>query len=109
MLRKIYKQYRFRMVASGFVQSFYLHFNFSVILIKKRFFFLVNFQIELGNNDLILCFDSGAQLLWNKLRIAVVGAALFRKAGAQRASRAAGAAVSAGSKYSSPPFIPHRS
>ncbi|XP_045538739.1 DENN domain-containing protein Crag [Papilio machaon] len=33
---------------------------------------------------------SGSQLLWNKLRIAVVGAALFRKAGALRASRAAG-------------------
>ncbi|CAG9790941.1 unnamed protein product [Diatraea saccharalis] len=32
---------------------------------------------------------SGSQLLWNKLRIAVMGAALFRKAGAQRASRAA--------------------
>ncbi|XP_068622803.1 DENN domain-containing protein Crag [Battus philenor] len=33
---------------------------------------------------------SGSQLLWNKLRIAVVGAALFRKAGALRASRSAG-------------------
>ncbi|CAH2049264.1 unnamed protein product, partial [Iphiclides podalirius] len=32
---------------------------------------------------------SGSQLLWNKLRIAVVGAALFRKAGAVRAARAA--------------------
>ncbi|CAG4943676.1 unnamed protein product, partial [Parnassius apollo] len=31
---------------------------------------------------------SGSQLLWNKLRIAVMGAALFRKAGALRASRA---------------------
>ncbi|KOB72125.1 Uncharacterized protein OBRU01_06281 [Operophtera brumata] len=36
---------------------------------------------------------SGAQLLWNKLRIAVVGAALFRQAGAQRANRAAGATL----------------
>ncbi|CAB3244657.1 unnamed protein product [Arctia plantaginis] len=48
---------------------------------------------------------SGAQLLWNKLRIAVVGAALFRKAGAQRASRAAGAtlnSVSAGSSSTLP-------
>ncbi|XP_026750235.2 DENN domain-containing protein Crag isoform X2 [Galleria mellonella] len=34
---------------------------------------------------------SGSQLLWNKLRIAVMGAALFRKAGAQRASRVAAA------------------
>ncbi|XP_073960241.1 DENN domain-containing protein Crag-like isoform X3 [Choristoneura fumiferana] len=40
---------------------------------------------------------SGSQLLWNKLRIAVMGAALFRKAGAQRASRAAGSGLSAGS------------
>ncbi|XP_063539999.1 DENN domain-containing protein Crag [Cydia strobilella] len=40
---------------------------------------------------------SGSQLLWNKLRIAVVGAALFRKAGAQRARRAAGSGLSAGS------------
>ncbi|KAJ0175098.1 hypothetical protein K1T71_009239 [Dendrolimus kikuchii] len=39
---------------------------------------------------------SGSQLLWNKLRIAVMGAALFRKAGAQRASRAAGTASSSG-------------
>ncbi|KAM3965518.1 LOW QUALITY PROTEIN: DENN domain-containing protein Crag [Aphomia sociella] len=38
---------------------------------------------------------SGSQLLWNKLRIAVMGAALFRKAGAQRASRAAANAASA--------------
>ncbi|XP_048484617.1 DENN domain-containing protein Crag [Plutella xylostella] len=30
---------------------------------------------------------SGSRLLWNKLRIAVMGAALFRKAGAQRARR----------------------
>ncbi|XP_075979851.1 DENN domain-containing protein Crag isoform X4 [Anticarsia gemmatalis] len=48
---------------------------------------------------------SGAQLLWNKLRIAVVGAALFRKAGAQRASRAAGAtlnSISAGSSSTLP-------
>ncbi|XP_059061581.1 DENN domain-containing protein Crag isoform X2 [Achroia grisella] len=36
---------------------------------------------------------SGSQLLWNKLRIAVMGAALFRKAGAQRASRNAAAAA----------------
>ncbi|KAJ2949516.1 hypothetical protein O0L34_g15438 [Tuta absoluta] len=36
---------------------------------------------------------SGSQLLWNKLRIAVVGAALFRKAGAQRAARLAGATL----------------
>ncbi|XP_063367869.1 DENN domain-containing protein Crag [Cydia amplana] len=40
---------------------------------------------------------SGSQLLWNKLRIAVMGAALFRKAGAQRANRAAGSGLSAGS------------
>ncbi|XP_047996202.1 DENN domain-containing protein Crag isoform X3 [Leguminivora glycinivorella] len=40
---------------------------------------------------------SGSQLLWNKLRIAVMGAALFRKAGAQRASRATGSGLSAGS------------
>lgn len=48
---------------------------------------------------------SGGQLLWNKLRIAVVGAALFRKAGAQRANRAAGATlntVSAGSSNTLP-------
>ncbi|XP_046966815.1 DENN domain-containing protein Crag isoform X4 [Vanessa cardui] len=32
---------------------------------------------------------SGSQLLWNKLRVAVLGAALFRQAGAQRAARAA--------------------
>ncbi|XP_049872038.1 DENN domain-containing protein Crag isoform X2 [Pectinophora gossypiella] len=38
---------------------------------------------------------SGSQLLWNKLRIAVMGAALFRKAGAQRANRAAGHALHA--------------
>ncbi|KAL0870637.1 hypothetical protein ABMA27_005596 [Loxostege sticticalis] len=38
---------------------------------------------------------SGSQLLWNKLRIAVMGAALFRKAGALRASRAASAGLSA--------------
>ncbi|XP_045500969.1 DENN domain-containing protein Crag isoform X1 [Colias croceus] len=36
---------------------------------------------------------SGSQLLWNKLRIAVMGAALFRAAGAQRASRATGQAT----------------
>lgn len=30
---------------------------------------------------------SGSQLLWNKLRIAVLGAALFRKAGARREAR----------------------
>ncbi|GBP34415.1 DENN domain-containing protein 4C [Eumeta japonica] len=30
---------------------------------------------------------SGSQLLWNKLRIAVMGAALFRRAGAQREAR----------------------
>ncbi|CAH0399446.1 unnamed protein product [Chilo suppressalis] len=36
---------------------------------------------------------SGSQLLWNKLRIAVMGAALFRKAGALRASRAASAGL----------------
>ncbi|XP_013183784.2 DENN domain-containing protein Crag isoform X2 [Amyelois transitella] len=39
---------------------------------------------------------SGSQLLWNKLRIAVMGAALFRKAGAQRAARAAGASSTGG-------------
>lgn len=39
---------------------------------------------------------SGSQLLWNKLRIAVMGAALFRKAGMQRATRAAGATSSSG-------------
>ncbi|CAH2087462.1 unnamed protein product [Euphydryas editha] len=33
---------------------------------------------------------SGSQLLWNKLRVAVLGAARFRRAGAQRAARAAG-------------------
>ncbi|XP_050679271.1 DENN domain-containing protein Crag isoform X2 [Leptidea sinapis] len=33
---------------------------------------------------------SGSQLLWNKLRIVVTGTALFRAAGAQRASRNAG-------------------
>ncbi|XP_045511840.1 DENN domain-containing protein Crag isoform X1 [Pieris brassicae] len=39
---------------------------------------------------------SGSQLLWNKLRIAVMGAALFRAAGAQRASRATGNVASSG-------------
>ncbi|XP_041980512.1 DENN domain-containing protein Crag isoform X2 [Aricia agestis] len=39
---------------------------------------------------------SGSQLLWNKLRVAVVGAALFRQAGAQRARRAAGLQPSSG-------------
>ncbi|CAH0718266.1 unnamed protein product, partial [Brenthis ino] len=49
---------------------------------------------------------SGSQLLWNKLRITVMGAALFRKAGAQRASRAAGATGSvraAGGEGAEPP------
>ncbi|KAL4717031.1 hypothetical protein ACJJTC_016918, partial [Scirpophaga incertulas] len=36
---------------------------------------------------------SGSQLLWNKLRIAVMGAALFRKAGVQRANRIASAGL----------------
>ncbi|XP_035447484.2 DENN domain-containing protein Crag isoform X3 [Spodoptera frugiperda] len=45
---------------------------------------------------------SGAQLLWNKLRIAVVGAALFRKAGAQRASRNTLNSTSAGSSSTLP-------
>ncbi|XP_052742566.1 DENN domain-containing protein Crag isoform X6 [Bicyclus anynana] len=40
--------------------------------------------------------SSGSQLLWNKLRIAVMGAALFRKAGAQRAIRSAGTTGSTG-------------
>ncbi|XP_045776028.1 DENN domain-containing protein Crag isoform X2 [Maniola jurtina] len=40
--------------------------------------------------------SSGSQLLWNKLRIAVMGAALFRKAGAQRATRSAGTTGSTG-------------
>ncbi|XP_026326153.1 DENN domain-containing protein Crag-like [Hyposmocoma kahamanoa] len=47
---------------------------------------------------------SGSQLLWNKLRIAVMGAALFRKAGAVRASRAAGANLQATSYGSKLPF-----
>ncbi|XP_037292276.1 DENN domain-containing protein Crag isoform X2 [Manduca sexta] len=34
---------------------------------------------------------SGSQVMWNKLRMAVMGAAFFRQAGARRASRAAGA------------------
>uniref|UniRef100_A0A2A4JDM7 UDENN domain-containing protein n=1 Tax=Heliothis virescens TaxID=7102 RepID=A0A2A4JDM7_HELVI len=45
---------------------------------------------------------SGAQLLWNKLRIAVVGAALFRKAGAQRAGRNTLNMTSAGSSSTLP-------
>ncbi|KAJ8718534.1 hypothetical protein PYW08_002771 [Mythimna loreyi] len=45
---------------------------------------------------------SGAQLLWNKLRIAVVGAALFRKAGAQRAGRNLLNSTSAGSSSTLP-------
>ncbi|CAH0588078.1 unnamed protein product [Chrysodeixis includens] len=45
---------------------------------------------------------SGAQLLWNKLRIAVVGAALFRKAGAQRAGRNLLNTTSAGSSSTLP-------
>ncbi|XP_061379394.1 DENN domain-containing protein Crag isoform X3 [Danaus plexippus] len=39
---------------------------------------------------------SGSQLMWNKVRIAIMGVTLFRKAGALRASRAAGAAGSTG-------------
>lgn len=57
-------------------------------------FYLINYFCYFytyNNVNNLYIYYSGSQLLWNKLRITVMGAALFRKAGAQRASRAAGA------------------
>lgn len=43
-------------------------------------------NLNLTNNHYIISF-SGSQLLWNKLRVTVAGAALFRRAGARREAR----------------------